>query len=68
MAKARNKDSLRALAKLTEVCDGELRIAGWPPLLVPVDELAGREGLDPSGWAATSPSPASGRRRSAAPR
>jgi uncharacterized protein (DUF2252 family) len=49
MAKARNKDSLRALAKLTEVRDGELRIASRPPLLVPVRELAEREGLDPAG-------------------
>jgi uncharacterized protein (DUF2252 family) len=48
MAKARNKDSLRALAKLTEVRDGELRIASRPPLLVPISELAEREGLDPA--------------------
>jgi uncharacterized protein (DUF2252 family) len=47
MEKARNKGSLRALAKLTEERDGELRIASRPPLLVPIGELAGREGLDP---------------------
>jgi uncharacterized protein (DUF2252 family) len=47
--KARNKDSLRALEKLT-VRDGEkLRIASRPPLLIPVSELAEREGLDPEG-------------------
>ncbi len=48
VAKARNKGSLRALAKLTEVRDEELRIVSRPPLLVPIDELAGREGLDPA--------------------
>ncbi len=48
MAKARNKDSLRALAKLTERRDGELRIASRPPLLVPIEELAAREGADPT--------------------
>jgi uncharacterized protein (DUF2252 family) len=47
LAKARNKDSLRALAKLTERRDGELRIASRPPLLVPIGELAAREGLEP---------------------
>ncbi len=47
MAKARNKGSLRALAKLTEVRDGELRIASRPPLLVPIGELAEGEGIDP---------------------
>jgi uncharacterized protein (DUF2252 family) len=37
--KARSKDSLRALAKLTHVVDGELRIRSEPPLLVPGEEL-----------------------------
>ena len=46
LAKARNKDSLRALGKLTETRDGKLRIASRPPLLVPIDELAEREGRD----------------------
>ena len=45
--KARNKGSLRALERLTESRDGELRIASRPPLLVPIGELAEREGLDP---------------------
>jgi uncharacterized protein (DUF2252 family) len=40
-AKARSKDSLRALDRLTERIDGELRIASRPPLLVPIEELAG---------------------------
>ncbi len=47
LAKARNKDSLRALAKLTETVEGRLRIADRPPLLVPIDRLAEREGRDP---------------------
>ncbi len=38
-AKASAKDSLRALDRLTERVDGELRIASRPPLLVPVEEL-----------------------------
>jgi uncharacterized protein (DUF2252 family) len=39
VAKARSKDSLRALEKLTHVVDGELRIRSEPPLLVPGEEL-----------------------------
>jgi uncharacterized protein (DUF2252 family) len=46
--KARNKGSLRALAKLTETVDGKVRIADRPPLLVPIDKLAEREGRDPA--------------------
>jgi uncharacterized protein (DUF2252 family) len=46
VAKARNKDSLRALEKLTVNEDGKLRIASRPPLLVPIAELAEREGQD----------------------
>jgi uncharacterized protein (DUF2252 family) len=41
LAKARNKDSLRALAKLTEETDQGLRIANRPPVLVPLSQLAG---------------------------
>jgi uncharacterized protein (DUF2252 family) len=44
--KARNKGSVRALEKLTERRDGRLRIADRPPLLVPIERLAEREGLD----------------------
>jgi uncharacterized protein (DUF2252 family) len=47
VAKARNKDSLRALEKLTVNDDGKLRIASRPPLLVPIADLAVREGQDP---------------------
>jgi uncharacterized protein (DUF2252 family) len=38
-AKARAKDSLRALGKLTERVDGEPRIVSRPPLVVPIEEL-----------------------------
>jgi uncharacterized protein (DUF2252 family) len=47
VAKARSKDSLRALAKLTETVDGELRFRHEPPLLVPGEELVqDRKGYD----------------------
>lgn len=39
VAKARAKDSLRALERLTETVDGELRFRSEPPLLVPGSEL-----------------------------
>jgi uncharacterized protein (DUF2252 family) len=39
LAKARTRDSLQALEKLTEVVDGERRFVSDPPLLVPVEEL-----------------------------
>jgi len=42
-AKARRKTSLRAVRKLTERVDGELRFRSVPPLLVPLREL-----LDPA--------------------
>jgi uncharacterized protein (DUF2252 family) len=38
-AKARTKDSLKALSRLTHEVDGELRIVSDPPLIVPVEEL-----------------------------
>jgi uncharacterized protein (DUF2252 family) len=41
IAKARNKDSLRALAKLTEATPEGVRIASRPPILVPISELTG---------------------------
>jgi uncharacterized protein (DUF2252 family) len=37
--KARHKDSLRALAKLTERRNGSIRIASRPPVLVPLGEM-----------------------------
>jgi len=39
LAKARTRDSMQQLAKLTRVVDGRPRIISDPPLLVPVDEL-----------------------------
>jgi uncharacterized protein (DUF2252 family) len=39
VAKARTKDSLRAFSKLTTSVDGEPRIAGDPPLIVPIAEM-----------------------------
>jgi uncharacterized protein (DUF2252 family) len=38
-AKARTRDSMQALGKLTRLVDGTPRIAADPPLVVPVDEL-----------------------------
>jgi len=43
-AKARSKDSLRALDRLTERADGKLRIASRPPLLVPIEKMVGECG------------------------
>ncbi|MGE5636481.1 MAG: DUF2252 domain-containing protein [Nocardioidaceae bacterium] len=45
-AKARRKDSLRAFSKLTRVVDGERRLVGDPPLIVPAAELADAYGVD----------------------
>jgi uncharacterized protein (DUF2252 family) len=39
VAKARAKDSLRALGRLTREVDGELRFVSEPPLIAPIDEL-----------------------------
>ena len=41
MAKARTRDSTQALAKLTTVKDGLRQIISEPPLIVPIEELAG---------------------------
>ena len=47
VAGARDKDNLRAFAKLTETVDGTPRIASRPPLLVPVEELFPGEDVEP---------------------
>ena len=39
LAKARTKDSVRALAKLCRVVDAELRIVGNPPLITPIEDV-----------------------------
>jgi uncharacterized protein (DUF2252 family) len=40
VAKARTKDSMSALSKLTQLVDGEPRIVDQSPLIVPMDRLA----------------------------
>ena len=45
IAKARAHDSVQAFSKLAEVVDGECRILHQPPLITPVEELAG--GIEP---------------------
>jgi uncharacterized protein (DUF2252 family) len=39
LGKARTRDSMAAYSKLTEIVDGESRIAADPPLIVPVRDL-----------------------------
>ncbi len=39
LAKARTRDSMQAVAKLTRIVDGRPQIISDPPLLVPIDEL-----------------------------
>ncbi|HTS98142.1 MAG TPA: DUF2252 domain-containing protein, partial [Streptosporangiaceae bacterium] len=39
LAKARTRDSMQEVAKLTRIADGRPRIISDPPLLVPIDEL-----------------------------
>src|SRR5829696_7371504 len=41
VARARSKDSMKALSKLTETVAGETRIASDPPLIVPVEDVVG---------------------------
>ena len=41
MAKARTRDSMQALDKLTHIVDGNRRIVSDPPLVQPVEELFG---------------------------
>jgi len=43
LAKARTRDSMQEVAKLTRVVDGRPRIISDPPLLVPIDELMPKE-------------------------
>ena len=46
IAKARTRDSTQALAKLTTVKDGRRRIISDPPLIIPIEELAGHLDVD----------------------
>ena len=43
VAKARSKNSMKAFAKLTEMVDGEPRIASDPPLIVPIEDVVSGE-------------------------
>jgi uncharacterized protein (DUF2252 family) len=45
VAKARTRDSMQAFAKLTHEVDGQRRIIADPPLITPIEDLAGDEGL-----------------------
>jgi uncharacterized protein (DUF2252 family) len=47
LAKARTRDSMEQLSKLTQMTDGRPRIVSDPPVLVPIDELlpTGKERL-----------------------
>ena len=45
LAKTRTKDSLRAFSKLTEMVDGEPRIAADPPVVTPIEDILGGERL-----------------------
>jgi uncharacterized protein (DUF2252 family) len=44
--KARTRDSMRSLAKLTRMVDGEPRIVADPPLIIPIEDLVGAERRD----------------------
>ena len=46
VGKAKAKDNMRALAKFTEVVDGDLRIVSMPPTIVPIRELAEESDAD----------------------
>ena len=51
MAKARTRDSMQEVAKLTRIVDGRPRIISDPPLLVPIDELLPKEQELTAFWA-----------------
>jgi uncharacterized protein (DUF2252 family) len=45
--KARTRDSLQALSKLGELVDGQYRIVGRPPIVVPLRDIAATYGISP---------------------
>ena len=51
MAKARTRDSMQEVAKLTRMVDGRPRIISDPPLLVPIDELLPKDQDRDAFWA-----------------
>jgi uncharacterized protein (DUF2252 family) len=50
LAKARTRDSLQEVAKLTRTVDGRPRIISDPPLLVPIDELLPKQADRKAFW------------------
>jgi uncharacterized protein (DUF2252 family) len=50
IAKGRTKDSLKAFSKLTEVVDGQIRIKADPPLIVPIEDVAGERAPELHGF------------------
>ena len=48
LEKARHKDNLKAMARLTERVDGELRIIDDPPLVVPIENLLPAAEVEPA--------------------
>jgi len=46
LAKARTRDSMQVLKKLTTVVDGQRRIISNPPLVVPIEELTDQHSAD----------------------
>ena len=46
IAKAKGKNSARAIRKLTEVVDGQLRIISDPPIVFPLRELVAQKGSE----------------------
>jgi uncharacterized protein (DUF2252 family) len=46
LAKARSRDSIQAVSKLTTVVDGEVRFLNDPPLVVPIEDLFGTVARD----------------------
>ncbi len=50
IAKAHTRDSMQALAKLTTVKDGRRQIVSDPPLVVPLEELAGHLDVNAVYW------------------
>ena len=43
--KARTRDSLQALSKLAEIVDGKYQIISQPPIVIPMRDLEGRDGM-----------------------
>jgi uncharacterized protein (DUF2252 family) len=46
VAKAQTKDSMKAFTRLTEIIDGQPRIAADPPLIVPIEDVAAEAGVE----------------------